>query len=140
MVTKEGRLAVLKLLTDQDQISDLKIRLAKTIGYGGDADLELADFTECDFDGYAEVSSPTFSAPAINGDDRGDAVTDDLTWTAGAGLAAPQTIVGVYVVIDFVGIGERLYFFKRVSPTVTLANPGEEFVRKVRQLSDNLGV
>lgn len=140
MVPHEGRLAALRLLLKIDELTNLRVRLAKTIAAGPDDELELSDFTECDFDGYAEKVNPVFDAPAINGTEDGESLSELLTWTAGAGLAAPQTIVGVYMVYDFDVATDRLLWFARVSPTVTLANPAEVFERKIKFLSNDIGI
>jgi hypothetical protein len=58
----------------------------------------LADFTEADFDGYAE-QLPSWN-PAIQNGVEDVALADVLTFTAGAGLAGPQTIYGYFVLDD----------------------------------------
>lgn len=54
----------------------------------------LADFVECDFDGYAP-QTPTWSAAFQNGVED-VATTPVCTFTAGAGIAGPQLVYGYF--------------------------------------------
>ena len=58
----------------------------------------LADFTEADFDGYAP-QTPVWGASIQNGVED-VALAPVATFTAGAGLAGPQTIYGYYFLDD----------------------------------------
>lgn len=140
MVPEEGRMAALMALLQINGVNSWSVRLAKAKAAVADDLVALSDLTECDFDGYAEVFDPAFDGPAINGDHQGQSRTDLLVWTAGAGIASPQTIVAVYVVFNFAHVGEQLLMWIPVSPTVTLAAPGEEYSRAVRILTDDLGI
>lgn len=137
MVPKEGRVVVAMLATFLKWASRFRVRLAKAIGAGADQDLVLASFTECDFDGYAYIDNPLFPTPTINGDDRAETLSPLLTWTAGAGITS-QTIKAVYVEMETMDASFYLLWFQRLSPSVTLAAPGEVFQRKIDILADNL--
>lgn len=140
MVPKEGRVNVIEgLLKNSDTFISKKYCLAQDIAAIDDADVTLADITECDFDGYARVENPTIIDSGLNGDNRGFILTDKLDYVAGAGIASPQTIVGVYLLIDY-DHTDRLVWFQRITPTVTLANPDELYETAVRMLTDDLGI
>lgn len=129
MVPKQARLNILDLLFAIGR-SSFTIRLCKNDPAPDDEDIELADLTECDFDGYA-AQTPVWGASTLDVDDVAYAETGVLEFTAGAGIAAPQTIYGVYATkIDTVGGGlPLLVWFHRLTSTVTLVNPGEKFRR-----------
>lgn len=94
----------------------------------------LGDFTECDFDGYAAIPLDDFPTPTINVDDAAEMVSPLKTWTAGMAISGPQTIYFVYVTCGdpMAADADELLFFERLTPSVTLANPGEVFQRFVR--------
>lgn len=131
------KLALRHLFWNYTSLGSMKLKLAKDIAAVDDDDVVLGDIDECDFDGYAAVSDPGFEDPTIDGSDRGDMLSDLFTWTAGAGIAAPQTIVGMYITEVLDG-NETLLWFKRLASTVTLANPDEVFERKLRFKDDDL--
>lgn len=59
-----------------------------------DRNTVLTDLVECDFDGYAS-QDPVWTASFQNGVED-VATSPSLTFTAGAGLAGPQTVYGYY--------------------------------------------
>lgn len=138
MVPKQARLLVLNILRGA-ALNVPKVRLAKAAPAPADEDCVLADFTEADFDGYA-AQNPPWGAPALDGSFIGNMVTGVVTFTAGGALAGPQTIHAVYVTYpDPTDAGtEKLLFFERLSPTVTVSNPGEEVARIIKMSDTNL--
>lgn len=129
MVPKTSRKDVLDALmgVGRNQIS---IKLCKNNPAPADADVVLADLTQCDFDGYAALV-PVWGAPALDGGNVAWSETGVLEWTAGVGLAGPQTIYGVYATIvdPLGGLVVRMLWFDRLVATVTLAAPGQKFRR-----------
>lgn len=135
MVPKQSRLLVMNLLRGAG-LNAPKVRLAKALPGVADVDAVLGDFTEADFDGYA-MQQPAWGAPALDGGFVAQMVTGVVTFTAGAMIAAPQTIYAVYVTLpDPTAAGaETLLYCEYITPTVTLVNPGEVF-SKIMKLSD----
>lgn len=136
MVPKESRKKILDMLVENGGRSQLEIRLCKNNPAPADADVVIGDLTECDFDGYA-LQQPAWGAAAIDGASVASVETGVLEFTAGAGLAAPQTVYGVYATAirttqDNV---RRLVWWDRLDATVTLSNPGEMF-RRVCKMQD----
>jgi len=88
-----------------------------------DENTVIGDLVECDFDGYA------FQAPAWN--PAGQVGLEDaalapaLTWTAGAGLAAPQSCYGYYFLNDDgdLSLGETFE-----DGPIVMTTPGQELV------------
>lgn len=129
MVPKQSRLLVMNIVRGSS-LHIPTIRLAKAAPIPAADDVVLADLTECDFDGYS-VQNPSWGAPSLDGAFIGSMNSGLLSWTAGALLAAPQTIFAIYITYpdptDF--SIEKLLDWQAISPTVTLANPGEVFQR-----------
>lgn len=135
MVPKESRKKILDLLVDPTARNALRIHLAQADPAPDDADIELADLTECDFDDYAFLQ-PVWGAAALDGSFVASVETAILEWEAGAALAAPQTIYAVYGTrYNSFTLGYDLFWFERLDSTVTLANPGEKF-RRVCKMQD----
>lgn len=89
---------------------------------------------ECDFPGYARIGLEFPDAPAINVGGEGEALSQVLTWTRGAG-GDPQEVVamGLYVNAAINGPGaDYLVWYDDSFPTVILQDEGEAFVRRVR--------
>lgn len=59
----------------------------------------LADFTECDFDGYSP-QDPVWVASVQSGAED-VALAPALEFIAGAGLAGPQSVYGYFVIDEF---------------------------------------
>lgn len=132
MVPKQSRLLLLNVIRGAG-LNVPRARLAKVAPIPADADCVLADFTECDFDGYGS-QTPPWGAPALDGGFVAYMQTGLVVWTAGALIAAPQTIYAVYVTYldPTAGDTETLLFFERLTPTVTLVNPGETLTRTLK--------
>lgn len=137
MWTKEGRLSTHEIMTKQKTFNHLKVRLAKALTGTADADKTLADITECDFPGYAEIADPAWDAPALNGSDQAEGKSTLLTWTAGT-IVTPQTILAVYLVFVDTFAVEKLLWIKQLSPTVTIGATGEVFERYVDLFVDDI--
>jgi len=137
MIPKEGRLAAASLVTRKDYIDSLNVRLAQDFTGTADADFTLADLTDCDFDGYAQISNPAWGSIAINGGGQAEGLSPLLTWTAGALFVPPQTIKAVYIEFDMHYAGAKLFWFKKLSPTVTLGAIGEQFQRYIDMFTDD---
>lgn len=117
---------------------DLYVKLAKTIPLSTEADWELDDLEECDFAGYASKLNPAFEAATLDGTDRGKIISPELIWTAGS-IEAAQTIKAVYTTFAAGGT-EYLIDVQQLSPTVTLAEAGQEFKRKLTFYINNFAV
>lgn len=140
MIPESGRLTAMKLLLKKETIHHIEVKLAQAFGAGADDILDFFDFTECDFDGYAAITNPTWADPALNVDGLAEALSETLVWTAGSGISAPQTIVAVWWEVYFDssgGIDPNMFWFKKILPTVTLAAPGEQFIRIIDFLDDD---
>lgn len=137
MVPKNSRLLVMNIIRG-GAFTTPTVRLAKANPVPADADMTLADFTEADFDGYA-AQNPAWGAPALDGAFIANMVTGVVTFTAGAGLASPQTIYAVYVTFPdpTAGGAPDLLYFERLVPTVTLSNPFEELSRILKLADTN---
>lgn len=135
MVPKVGREAILDLMLNMGLVT-IKFRLAQEDPGVAIANLTLADIDECDFPGYAPLT-PTFPTAGLDGSNRGETLSTLMTWTAGA-IVDPQTIFVIYMTYKHGADPERLVWAFYLSPTVTLAAPGEQFLRKVDWLADNL--
>lgn len=84
---------------------------------------DASDYTPADFDGYLPVEITGWSPPATT---SGVAATTaaECTFTAGAGLASPQTVYGYYVTLDEAGTS-LLWAERFVSGPFTFTNPGD---------------
>lgn len=83
----------------------------------------IADFVEADFDGYAS-QNPTWLAPIQNGAEN-VALADACTFTAGAGIAGPQTIYGYFFLNED---GDYSWGETFEDGPVTMVLPGQELV------------
>lgn len=129
MVPKQSRILVMNTIRGAG-FNVPTIRLAKAAPVPAAADVVLADFVECDFDGYTALN-PMWAAPALDGAFIANMQSLLMTWTAGIALAAPQTIFAAYLAIPdpTAGGAETLLDWQAITPTVTLALPGEVFSR-----------
>lgn len=83
----------------QDPANHIVARLAKNpIDPDADA-LQLTDFEECDFVGYAPISDFDWQSVAQDDDNYGEAESKVLEWTAGT-LTSPQQITAVYLTVQ----------------------------------------
>lgn len=104
-----GELAILNDFLDVDTLNlPLVMRLYKNDHVPADGDV-LADYTECDFDGYAEQNIVNWAfASTISG--RAKSVADILEWTKAAGVTA-NNVYGYYVVDG--SVPEKLLWAER---------------------------
>ena len=139
MVPKVARVFLAGRLFD-DPVSGhtVHIHLAKTIPSGDEADWELEDLEECDFDGYAEIESPVFEEAILDENNRGKIVSPELVWTA-TEIVDPQTIRAVYTTFKMSNV-HHLVDVQKLAQTVTLANTGEQFKRKLTFYTNNFAV
>jgi len=142
MWTKEGRIAVHKMCTMQETNADIFIGLLKTIDSTPDADQNFAGLgthmVECNFPGYGQIANPSWTAPTINGSDQAEGQSSLLTWTASSGSPLPQTIVAVFVIIEMASGAHYLSWLKRISPTVTIGAPGEQYQIFIDLFADDI--
>lgn len=135
MMPNEGKLTLLSQMVQQMSGYNT-FRLAKSLPSPDPADLVLSDMDEADFDGYAAQNSIAFSNPILNGDNRGESESITITWTAGAGISGAQTIYGMYVTCNTIGVVERLWLWIPFTATITLSAPGQQVQKKLK-LFDN---
>lgn len=89
-----------------------------------DADVTLADLTECDFPGYAPIAASSLPAPALNDSEEAETDSASLVWTAAAGVTT-QVAYSVYVTfLDDSGT-ECLLSFDRFTFPQEVDNPGD---------------
>ena len=138
MFPKEARLAALERLFGATHAlgNNIYVRLATNVPAGPPEDVELADLTECGFDGYDQIANPSFDAAEIDGDGRGSILSEELTWTAGASIIS-ETVRSIYVVMD-TGGPESLLFWAELSPYVAMETEGQELTRQLLIKDDNL--
>jgi len=82
----------------------------------------VSDYTEADFSGYPGSVGPTWGAPFINGDDKGEIDAAPVTYTHNGGATA-NTIYGVY----FLDADGDLVYADRFGAPIVLTNNGETF-------------
>ncbi len=133
MVPDQGRIVVNQLASWRSVYSRFTVHLFKDEDGTPDNTRTVANFTECDFPGYAALGGSTGVAwgdASINLDDKAESQSGELTWTASDLMSEPQTIKGMYILVRIDDESEdRMLWFERISPTVTLALPGEQFQR-----------
>lgn len=130
MVPKASRILMLDKFAGYAGRNDLRVKLVKTDPAPADADIVLGDLDECTFDGYI-FQSPVWGAGALDGSFVAAMETGILEWTAGGGLAGPQTIYGMYITMTnpLDGVTQYLLDWSRLAASVTLALPGQKFRR-----------
>lgn len=140
MWTKQGRVSMCETFFNIRQVNSVVARLAYDFPSGTpDEDLVYGDLDECDFDGYIyQALFPHTVAPAINGGGQAEGTSALLTWTAGGGIAAPQTIKVVWLDALMSDGSHSLMWLKKLASTVTLANPGETFQRYLNLFTDDI--
>lgn len=142
MWTKEGRLAVHRFTTGQLSLAQVSIMLALSVNSTPDADLQYTsigtNFVESTFNGYARIVSPTWNTPTINGSGQAEGQSSLLTWTAGSGLLGPQTIAAIMYLMEDSLSNVYLAWLKRLSPTVTLGSPGEQYNAYIDLFTDDI--
>ncbi len=139
--TKSGYKNMMELLFRRNTgfAFNREYRLAQNVPSGDPLDVVAADFTECDFDGYAAVQNPTIDDPTINGSNQGKMVTPTLTWTAGSGISGAQTAKAIYFMSDtevITGV-DKLMWWQELDPWVTVASEGEEINQIITFLDRN---
>ncbi len=138
MFTKSGRKIALEILLNSGGYSVTRNwRLATNVPAGAPEDVVVGDFTECTFPGYAEITDPIFGTATLDGSDRGESVSPLLVWTAGA-IVTPETAVAIYCFCNSpYGPLTGLLWWAQISPSVTVANPGESISRIVTFKDNN---
>lgn len=136
--TRAGRQAILEIAFGSTRLSaDVKYRLATNVPAGDPETRIVADFEECDFDGYAEISNPADVVIDLDGENRGRAVTPALEWVAGA-LVELQTAKSIYVVWSGGYLpAPELIWWEELDPWVSVANEGENIRRQITFLDRN---
>lgn len=134
MIPRVGRQQIFYSLLNNPDLA-LLVRLVTPLPAEDEAHFAEGAWSECDFDGYAPIV-PVFSTIGVDGDDRGVAMSELMTWTAGAGIT-PQTIYAIALVITGEGFDECPIWVKYLDPTVTLGMPGETFSRRIYLRDDN---
>lgn len=129
MFPDEGVLNILAYILASGDI-DLKYRLFKT-NITIDANTVLADFTECDFDGYAPLDSVTEPAVTVNGSHEANSIGDLLTWTCTATMTPPQQAWGMYVTFTDLGTHDALLMAWTFDAPISIAFSGDQVKKKV---------
>lgn len=140
MIADEGRIAAHKVMTLQDTIEHVVVHVAKAASGGLDETATSASFTEADFAGYAALTDPAWDPPVINGSGQAQGKSELLSFTvSGSSPITPQTLVAMYILVHLsIDTTPRLWWFKELAPTVTLANGGETFQRFVDLFVDDI--
>lgn len=139
MLTIKGRELILDfLMLNKSQIAPPAVRLAQAFSGSDEAHADLADFTECDFGGYADYGLTTMPSALPNGSDQAETDTPTLTWTADGTGTLPQTIVAVYVVVKDSTSAVTVVFVWLLATPVVINSAGDTFQRVIDFLCDNL--
>lgn len=95
------------------------------------------DFDECVDTGYVATGrqGPSFAAAVLNGDDQGELLGPDLTWTLDHD-SGDYTIFG-YFVADSASGGTLIYSERAASPFLVTA-PGQQYRVTPRKVMDTL--
>lgn len=85
-------------------------------------DSVIADFTICDFTGYATSSAIVWGGPLLNGDGEPVILSDLKLFTGGTPFTVSNTVYG-YMVTD--GAGTKLLWSERFDNAIIVAATGQ---------------
>jgi hypothetical protein len=88
--------------------------------------VQLTDFTECNFAGYAPIRVVNTIPFESDTEIYGDAISQPLLWTP-SGIAAPQMISAVYVTIARSGGPAELIMVDIFSSAVVISTDAQSF-------------
>lgn len=93
--------------------------------------LQLSDFTQCDFPGYAPVTNFDWDATTLDDAEQGEALSAVISFTAGA-IVTPQPITAFYVEITYPGQEPVLLQAEVFDTPEAVEAEGDTFTRQVR--------
>lgn len=123
MIPKEAQLNILRFHLEST-VFNMRIRLCQNNPSPADADIGLADLTECTFGGYAEKVTTAFPTPTTNGSNEAESDSATLTWTAVTPSGA-QTAYGMYAVFVNAAGSTVLYAFCRFATPKSIVIDGD---------------
>lgn len=139
MISNQAEIGLLnEILNDPDKA--VTARLFQNNPGAADEDVTLADLTEADFDGYAEIEPITWDTIASNGDEEAETLSDVLEWERSAGAGGDQTVYGIYLTYTSYDSADKLLWFARFASSFDFDAVGVTLQKtinwRLRQLID----
>jgi len=140
MIVNEGLICLLNDLLNGSSYG-LKIKLFIN-NITPDANTVLGDLTEASFAGYSFISIPSvaYPAPTINGSGQAESDSGTLNWTCTSSPGSPQTVYGLYVIMEDTSALKKLLFAAAFDTPVVITTSGDEVNKKLNWYAADLPI